>query len=62
LQSLAEAPAEASETFLFLEHEAKLTRGQPDQFAIWDATLDGISSQAFYLPPPAMVWPLDAPP
>jgi len=57
LKSLAAAPAETSESFLFLEHhhEAKLLRGQPDQFAIWDATLDGVSSQALYLQSPAMV-------
>jgi glycosyltransferase involved in cell wall biosynthesis len=33
--------------------KARLTKGQPDQVAIWEATIDGASSRAIYLQPPA---------
>jgi hypothetical protein len=47
--------AAASQTHAFLQHhaDAKLLKGKPDQTAIWEATLDGKTSKAIYLQPPA---------
>ena len=44
-----------SRTYSFLQHlpAAKILRGQPDQTAIWETTLDGRTSKAIYLQPPA---------
>jgi hypothetical protein len=42
---------EARQQFSLLAHfaDAKLVRGKPDQAAIWDATVDGVSSKSIYL-------------
>jgi hypothetical protein len=33
--------------------EGRQTKGQPDQVAVWDATIDGTNARAVYMQPPA---------
>ena len=48
---------DGSEAYLLIPHLEKAVRakGQPDQVAIWEATIDGARAHAIYLQPPAEV-------
>jgi hypothetical protein len=49
------AQPEGSQAYFLIPHldKALRSKGQPDQVAIWDATIDGASARAIYLQPPA---------
>lgn len=44
-----------SHFFLQHLHQARLVRGHSDQLAVWEATMDGVTSKALYLHAPAEV-------
>jgi hypothetical protein len=51
------AGPEGAETYSFITHlnEARRAAGQPDQVAVWDATIDGLHARAIWLHPPAVL-------
>jgi GT2 family glycosyltransferase len=53
--TLEPVAGDSDQQFLFTRKidEARLLKGQPDQRAVWDVTLQGQSSKAIYLAPPA---------
>jgi len=53
--SVSSGPDEPGEQFSFVKHvhQASLSKGKKEQLAVWDVTLNEISSRAIFLQPPA---------